>query len=178
MGLCLGTRLCCLLPDFQACSGLSYHNLHVCAVAAKGVQDLQRLCNLALLHCGAQYQPSVVFLYVFWMHAEISPIGCQRLGSLTSYTCTVALQIDNLELTPALREALEAARAAAEAHASLAAQRSSSGTGEMLRSNFVVVADHVEAHDGHLLAPKEKARTAEFKVWMRLQPCLHCKQQV
>ena len=48
----------------------------------------------------------------------------------------------------------------------------------MLRSNFVVVADHVEEHDGHLLAPKEKARTADFKVWMRLQSCLHCKHQV
>ena len=106
----------------------------------------------------------MVFLYVFWMHAEISPIGCQHLGSLTSYTCTVGLQIDNPGDAPALAEALEAARAAAEAHASLAAQRSSSGTGEMLRSNFVVVAGHVEEHDGHLLTPKEKARTAEFKV--------------
>lgn len=61
-------------------------------------------------------------------------------------------------------EALERARAAAESHASLAAQRSSSGTGEMLRSNFVVVADLVEEQDGHLLTSKEKARTADFKV--------------
>lgn len=36
----------------------------------------------------------------------------------------------------------------------------------MLRSNFVVVADLVEEQDGHLLAPQEKTRTAEFKVWM------------
>ena len=106
------------------------------------------------------------------MHAEISEICCQHSGNLT---CIVALQIDIPEDAPNLREALEAARAAAEVHASLAAQRSSSGTGEMLRSNFVVVADHVEEHDGHLLAPKEKARTAEFKVWTCLGPCLHCK---
>lgn len=63
-----------------------------------------------------------------------------------------------------LEEALNQARAAAEVHASLAAQRSSSGTGEMLRSNFVVVADLVEEQDGHLLTSSEKARTAEFKV--------------
>ena len=73
-------------------------------------------------------------------------------------------QIDSPGDAPAVSEAFQAARAAAEVHASLAAQRSSSGTGEMLRSNFVVVADHVEEHDGHLLAPKEKSRTAEFKV--------------
>ena len=59
---------------------------------------------------------------------------------------------------------LDQARAAAEVHASLAAQRSSSGTGEMLRSNFVVVADLVEEQDGHLLSSSEIARTAEFKV--------------
>ena len=88
------------------------------------------------------------------------------------------LQIDNPENAPALSEALEAARAAAEVHASLAAQRSSSGTGEMLRSNFVVVADLVEEQDGHLLAPQEKARTAEFKVWSCLASCLRCEQQV
>ena len=63
-----------------------------------------------------------------------------------------------------MEEVLEQARLAAETHASLAAQRSSSGTGEMLRSNFVVLADLVEEQDGHLLTSKEKARTAEFKV--------------
>ena len=63
-----------------------------------------------------------------------------------------------------MEEVLEQARLAAETHASLAAQRSSSGTGEMLRSNFVVLADLVEEQDGHLLTNKEKARTAEFKV--------------
>lgn len=61
-------------------------------------------------------------------------------------------------------EAVETARAAAETHASLAAQRSGSGTGEMLRSNFVVVADLVLGQDGHLLSPEEHTTTAAFKV--------------
>ena len=71
-----------------------------------------------------------------------------------------------------LEEALNQLRAAAEVHASLAAQRSSSGTGEMLRSNFVVVADLVEEQDGHLLTSGEKARTAEFKVRSCVLSCL------
>ena len=73
-------------------------------------------------------------------------------------------QVIAAERDEAVQEALESARSAAEVHASLAAQRSSSGTGEMLRSNFVVVADLVEEQDGHLLIARERARTAEFKV--------------
>lgn len=68
-------------------------------------------------------------------------------------------------------EAAEAARAAAETHASLAAQRSGSGTGEMLRSNFVVVADLVLEQDGHLLSPEEHTITAAFKA---SYACLNC----
>ena len=79
-------------------------------------------------------------------------------------TCPCPLQIIMEDGSAELKEALDQARAAAEVHASLAAQRSSSGTGEMLRSNFVVVADLVEEQDGHLLTGREKARTAEFKV--------------
>lgn len=73
-------------------------------------------------------------------------------------------QVNAAEHDEAVQEALEGARSAAEVHASLAAQRSSSGTGEMLRSNFVVVADLVEEQDGHLLIAGERAMTAEFKV--------------
>jgi hypothetical protein len=65
----------------------------------------------------------------------------------------------------AAAEAVDAARVAADTHASLAQQRSGSGTGEMLRSNFVVVADLVLGQDGHLLSEDEKATTALFKVW-------------
>ena len=61
-------------------------------------------------------------------------------------------------------ESLGSAKAAAELHATLAAQRSSSGTGEMLRSNFVVVADLVVQQDGHLLTDAEIATIADFKV--------------
>lgn len=64
----------------------------------------------------------------------------------------------------AAAEGLDAARVAADTHASLAQQRSGSGTGEMLRSNFVVVADLVLGQDGHLLSEDEKASTALFKV--------------
>lgn len=61
-------------------------------------------------------------------------------------------------------EGAEAARAAAVGHASMAAQRSGSGTGETLRSNFVVVADTVMEQDGHLLSDNEKAMITRFKV--------------
>ncbi len=63
----------------------------------------------------------------------------------------------------AAAEGVDAARVAAETHASLAQQRSGSGTGEMLRSNFVVVADLVLGQDGHLLSKEEQATTALFK---------------
>ncbi len=82
------------------------------------------------------------------------------------------LQIDMEDGGAELGEALSQARAAAEVHASLAAQRSSSGTGEMLRSNFVVLADLVEEQDGHLLTSSEKARTAHFKVRACVLSCL------
>ena len=85
-------------------------------------------------------------------------------GSLLAHELDLLAQISAAERDEAVQEALEGASSAAEVHASLAAQRSSSGTGEMLRSNFVVVADLVEEQDGHLLTARERARTAEFKV--------------
>ena len=83
---------------------------------------------------------------------------------LTPMYTQVVLRTSDAAQRAHVVEAVEAARAAAQTHASLAAQRSGSGTGEMLRSNFVVVADLVLGQDGHLLSPEEHATTAAFKV--------------
>ena len=98
-------------------------------------------------------------------HTERVQCAAQSLlGVMGSPCVSFHPQIEMGNGDAEMEEVLEQARAAAEVHASLAAQRSSSGTGEMLRSNFVVLAALVEAQDGHLLSASEKDRTAEFKV--------------
>jgi hypothetical protein len=98
--------------------------------------------------------------------------------TLPSLAAQVSLQgaaLSEEAAAAAARAGLATAAAAAAAHASLAEQRSGSGTGEMLRCNFVLVADSVQEHDGHLLSAAEVAMIARFKVGRSfMPPCIPC----
>ncbi|KAK9829081.1 hypothetical protein WJX72_003785 [[Myrmecia] bisecta] len=58
---------------------------------------------------------------------------------------------------------LQKAAAAAEGHEATTLQRQSSGTGEILRTNFLLIADLVREQDGHLLTAEELLLLDAFK---------------
>jgi hypothetical protein len=94
------------------------------------------------------------------------------LGCLDAQAVLSEAVLQDAEIRQSATGALEAARSAAELHASLAAQRSGSGTGEMLRCNFVVLADLVFKQDAHLLSDAEKDMIAHFKVASTAPACV------
>ena len=65
-----------------------------------------------------------------------------------------------------LQEMLTKAAAAGES----LLQRAGSGTGEALRTNFLLVSETVEAQDGHLLRDQERSFLTSFRVSHALQP--------
>lgn len=96
------------------------------------------------------------------------PASCHEL-CLHAFIVAAQVNLQGAALSDAAagaaaRAGLATAAAAASAHASLAEQRSGSGTGEMLRCNFALVADAVQAHDAHLLSEAEVAMIRRFKV--------------
>jgi len=63
------------------------------------------------------------------------------------------------------RKAFAGARGACEAHGMEVMERSASGTGEILRSNFQLLVEAILAQDGHLLSPGELAILDSYKVY-------------
>lgn len=81
-----------------------------------------------------------------------------------------------LEGSTAINDRLAKAKAAAENSASL--QRSGSGTGEILRSNFLLLLDAVMEQDSHLFSKEEIQVFNTYRVCSPLQCCRHLIQPV
>ena len=72
----------------------------------------------------------------------------------------------------AIQQAIQQAAKACEAHHAQNLQRMGSGTGDILRTNFLVVVDTVVEHDGSLLVQDELNLLDTFKVVCpRPAPC-------
>ena len=85
----------------------------------------------------------------------------QEVGLQGSPSWAPALQGERRQkVLQQLQAAAEAARAAQEANM----QRSGSGTGDILRTNFLVLASNVRQQDGHLLVPEELQLLQRFEV--------------
>lgn len=75
-------------------------------------------------------------------------------------------------------ESLRQAAAASDAHQAQNLQRVGSGTGDILRTNFLLLVDSVTQHDGHLLAAEELHKLSSFKARLQARLQFLCVQLV
>ena len=77
----------------------------------------------------------------------------------------IQAHVDALEEEQSLvQQGLQQAAQASEEHQAQSLQRVGSGTGDILRTNFLVLADTVVQHDGGLLVVEELQMLDRFKV--------------